>query len=222
MLFKLVSACVLLCKWNRGAVKRDPIDPRNNFSPWIREPESPCVRTVDCKINSTFYWVAMPVPQSLQSITYTAPVSPWSQSVSSVNLSSPQVITEHFSCEVFLLFFFCIVYKPAKIWRRNFCLSQRSHIIQLICWFSYRHHKLSCLQFASWNHFPFVIEPALSPCVWWDLLDTASLSDPVQAVQKLFEISGKEVWVVRGWPDPRMPFYSGISTPSKCFSGDLQ
>lgn len=66
MLFKLVSACVFLCKWNRGAVKRNLIDPRNNLSSWIREPESPCVRTVDCKINSTFYWVAMPVPQSLQ------------------------------------------------------------------------------------------------------------------------------------------------------------
>lgn len=66
MLFKLVNACVFLCKWNRGAVKRNLIDPGNNLSSWIREPESPCVRAVDCKIISTFYWVAMPVPQSLQ------------------------------------------------------------------------------------------------------------------------------------------------------------
>lgn len=115
----------------------------------------------------------------------------------------------------FSFFFFCIVYKPANIWRRDLCLSQRSRITQLICWFSYRHYKLSCLQFARWNHFPFVIEPGSSPCVRWDLLGIVSLSDHAQMVWKQIKISGKKVWVVRNWPDPRIPFCSGIPTPSK-------
>lgn len=102
----------------------------------------------------------MPVPQSLQvhylhcSALTMKPVSQQRESFFSSG--------HHRALQLwgFFFLFFCMAYKPAKVCRRNLCLSQRSRITQLICWFSYRHHKLSCLQFASWNHFPFVIEPA--------------------------------------------------------------
>lgn len=71
------------------------------------------------------------------------------------------------------------------------CVCPRgSHIVQPVCWFIYWHYKLSCLQFAWWNHFPLVIEPGSSPCVLGGLLGTVPLSDHAQVVPKQI----RDIW----------------------------